>query len=333
MRYLITGGAGFIGSHFAEELLARDGEVTVLDNLSTGSLSNLDRVRDRIRFQQGSVLDPLLVDELVGQADVVLHLAAAVGVKLVVEEPLRSFLTNVRGTETVLEAAHRYGRKVLVTSTSEIYGKNNRVPFKEDDDRILGSLRVWRWGYSISKGVDELLAFAYHAQRGLPSVVVRLFNTTGHRQTGAYGMVLPRFVDQALRGEDLTVHGDGSQSRCFCHVADVVEAVLGLLDDPRAEGEVFNVGSTEEVSIRDLAERVIRISGSSSGIRYVPYEEAYADGFEDMRRRVPDISRIGSLTGWSPKRTLDEIIAEMVELGRAGDLAPQTPARFPLGDA
>jgi UDP-glucose 4-epimerase len=180
--------------------------------------------------------------------------------------------------------------------------------------------------------VDELLAFAYHVQRGLPSVVVRLFNTTGHRQTGAYGMVLPRFVDQALRGEDLTVHGDGSQSRCFCHVADVVEAVLGLLDDPRAEGEVFNVGSTEEVSIRDLAERVIRISGSSSGIRYVPYEEAYADGFEDMRRRVPDISRIGSLTGWSPKRTLDEIIAEMVELGRVGDLAPQTPARSPLGD-
>jgi UDP-glucose 4-epimerase len=312
-RYLVTGGAGFIGSHLTEELLARGSRATVLDNLSTGSLQNLDACIDDVRFVQGSVLDPLLVDELVSEVDVVVHLAAAVGVKLVMDHPLRSFLTNVRGTEVVLEAAHRYGKKILIASTSEIYGKSNDVPFTEDDDRILGSLRMWRWGYSISKAVDELLAHAYHRERGLPSIVVRLFNTTGPRQTGAYGMVLPRFVSQALAGEPLTVYGDGSQTRCFCHVNDVVEAVCLLLDEPRAEGEVFNVGSTEEVSIKELAERVIEIAGSYSEIRSVPFEEAFGDGFEEMVRRVPDTSRIRDVTGWTPTRNLTDIIGEMVD--------------------
>jgi UDP-glucose 4-epimerase len=313
MRYLVTGGAGFIGSHLTEELLSRGAAVSVLDNLSTGSLRNLDGVMDQIQFVQGSVLDPVVVDDLVSEADIVVHLAAAVGVRLVVEQPLRSFLTNVRGTEVVLEAAHRYRRKVLVASTSEIYGKNNSVPFKEDDDRILGSLRAWRWGYAISKSVDELLAHAYYRERDLESIIVRLFNTTGPRQSGAYGMVLPRLVSQALAGEPLTVYGDGSQTRCFCHVRDGVEAILLLLESPRAVGEVFNVGSMEEISIRDLAERVIEITGSSSEIRHVPFEEVFQQGFEDMTRRVPDITRIDETVGWAPRRRLVDIIRELAE--------------------
>jgi nucleoside-diphosphate-sugar epimerase len=326
MRYLVTGGAGFIGSHLTEELVSRGAEVTVLDNVSTGSVRNLDPVADRIELVQGSVLDPLLVDDLVARADVVVHLAAAVGVRLVVDQPLRSFLTNVRGTEVVLEAAHRYRRRILVASTSEIYGKNDKVPFKEDDDRILGSLRAWRWGYSISKSVDELLAYAYHRERGLESIVVRLFNTTGPRQTGAYGMVLPRFVGQALAGEPLTVYGDGTQTRCFCHVHDVVEALCGLLEEPRAVGEVFNVGSTEEVSIKELAERVLEKTGSPSEIRHVPYQEAFEEGFEDMTRRVPDISKIREAVGWTPGRRLDDIIQEMVAFVAAGGAASGTDA-------
>jgi nucleoside-diphosphate-sugar epimerase len=318
MRYLVTGGAGFIGSHLAEELLSRGADVTVLDNLSTGSLRNLDGVTDQIELVHGSVLDPLLVDDLVSRADVVVHLAAAVGVRLVVDQPLRSFLTNVRGTEVVLEAAHRYRKKILVASTSEIYGKNDSVPFGEDDDRILGSLRAWRWGYSISKSVDELLAYAYHRVRGLESIVVRLFNTTGPRQTGAYGMVLPRFVGQALAGESLTVYGDGTQTRCFCHVRDVVEAICKLLEESRAVGEVFNLGSTEEVGIKVLAERVIEISGSPSEIRHVSYEQAFEEGFEDMTRRVPDISKIHEAVGWSPSRRLDDIIREMIDSIKSG---------------
>jgi UDP-glucose 4-epimerase len=312
MRYLITGGAGFIGSHLAEALMDRGAEVTVLDNLSTGSRSNLAEIEDRIRFVHGSVLDGLVVDELVREAEAVVHLAAAVGVRLVLEHPLRSFVTNVKGSEIVLEAAHRYRRKVLIASTSEIYGKNNDAPFKEDDDRVLGSLSVWRWGYSISKAVDELLAQAYHAERGLPTIVARFFNTTGPRQTGAYGMVLPRFVSQAVAGEPLTVYGNGTQTRCFCHVLDVVEASCLLLTEPQAEGGVFNVGSTEEVTILDLAERVIRAAESPSEIRFVPYEDALPEGFEEMRRRVPDLSRIRASIGWSPRRSLDDIIREMV---------------------
>lgn len=318
MRYLITGGAGFVGSHLTEELLSRGDDVVILDNLSTGDPTNLAQVRDRVRLVQGSVLDPLLVDEHIESADVVVHLAAAVGVRLIVEKPLRSFITNIKGTENVLEAAHRYRRKVLITSTSEVYGKSLGDPFKEDDDRLIGSNKVSRWGYSTSKSVDEILAFAYCKERGLPTVIVRLFNTVGPRQTGAYGMVLPNFVQQAVAGESLTVYGDGHQTRCFCHVQDVVAALLGLLEEPAAEGDVFNVGSTEEVTILDLAQRVIDVAGSSSRIKTIPYDQAYEEGFEDMRRRVPDISKIGQTIGWSPKRDLDGIIKELVGDGTSG---------------
>lgn len=316
MRYLVTGGAGFIGSHLVEVLLERGHEVTILDNLSTGQSRNLAGVIDRVTMIQGSVLDPLLVDEAVSETDVVLHLAAAVGVRLIVERPLHSFLTNIKGAENILEAAHRYRRKVVLTSTSEVYGKRSDAPFREDDDRVLGSSKIPRWGYATSKSVDELLAFAYHRERGLPTLVVRLFNTVGPRQTGAYGMVLPRFIGQALRGEALTVYGDGRQSRCFCHVSDAVEALLGLLDEQRAEGDVFNIGSTEEISIVELANLVIEESGSSSAVELIPYAEAYEHGFEDMRRRVPDISKINSLTGWEPKRRLKSIVAELVAEAR-----------------
>lgn len=318
MRYLITGGAGFIGSHLVEALLALNHEVSVLDNLSTGDVSNLAEIKDRIHLKQGSVLDPLLVDEMTEACDVVIHLAAAVGVRLIVEKPLRSFITNIKGTENVLEAVHRYRRKVIIASTSEVYGKSMGDPFKEDDDRLLGSNDISRWGYSTSKSVDEVLAFAYHRERDLPVVIVRLFNTVGPRQTGVYGMVLPNFVRQALDGAALTVHGDGLQSRCFCHVDDVVEAVLGLLDHPSAEGDVFNIGSTEEISILDLAQKVIDAAGSSSTIQLMPYDKAFDEGFEDMRRRVPDISKIKNTIGWEPRRNLDHIIKELVDAGGSG---------------
>lgn len=311
--YLITGGAGFIGSHLAKALLARGDAVVALDNLSTGRLRNLDGLGGypKFRFVQASVLDELAVDEAVHEADVVVHLAAAVGVKLIVEHPLRSFTTNIRGSEIVLEAAHRYRRKVLIVSTSEIYGKA-QAPLTELTDRVIGPPSVARWAYSVAKSVDEILAFAYHKERGLPMVIVRLFNTVGPRQSPAYGMVVPRLVRQAITGEPLTVHGDGSQTRCFCHVDDVVRALVALLDDERAEGEVCNVGSTEETSILDLAHRIIARTGSSSDIRLVPYHEAYEAGFEDMRRRVPDISKLRLLVGWEPSFTLDEILDETI---------------------
>jgi UDP-glucose 4-epimerase len=317
VRYLITGGAGFIGSHLVQTLQAGGNEVRVLDNLSTGRAKNLNAVEDRVEIVHGSVMDSLLVDELVAEADVVVHLAAAVGVRLVVERPLRSFLTNIRGSEVVLEAAHRYRRKVLLASTSEVYGKGAKVPFREDDDVVLGSSAVSRWGYAVSKTVDEILAFAYHRERGLPVVIARLFNTVGPRQSGAYGMVLPRLVQQAIRNEPLTVFGDGQQSRCFCHVDDVVQALQLLLDSPGAEGEAFNVGSTEEITINDLADLVIDMTGSRSRPERIPYEEAYEKGFEDMRRRLPDISKIGTLTGWRPTRSLRDIVASVIEFEEA----------------
>jgi UDP-glucose 4-epimerase len=313
MRYLVTGGAGFIGSHLVETLLDDGHEVTVLDNFATGTPENLRPIRENVRLVHGSVLDALLVDELVEASDTVVHLAAAVGVRLIVERPLHSFLTNIRGSEIVLEAAHRYRSKVLVASTSEIYGKNNDAPFKEDHDRVLGAPQTARWSYSTSKAVDEVLAFAYNRERGLPTVVVRFFNTVGPRQTGAYGMVIPRLVEQALAGEPLTVYGNGQQSRCFCHVADVVQAVLAVLREPKAEGDVFNIGSSEEITIVDLAKRVIEATGSSSTIRMVPYDEAYKQqGFEDMRRRVPDTTKIKELVGWQPTRSLDQILADVI---------------------
>jgi UDP-glucose 4-epimerase len=315
MRYLVTGGAGFIGSHLAEALLARGEEVVALDDLSTGSTLNLQHLEGTpgFTFHRGTILDHGLVATLAARADVVVHLAAAVGVKLIVERPLDSLITNIRGTEVVLDAVARARCKVLVTSTSEIYGKNADGPLREDADRILGSPFKARWSYSTAKAVDEILAHAYGRDLGLSVVVVRLFNCVGPRQTGTYGMVVPRFVRQALRGEDLTVYGDGRQQRCFCHVTDSVGAVLALLDNPGADGEVFNVGSQEEVTIDELAAMVIDMTGSSSTIVHIPYDEAYERGFEDMPRRVPDISKVTRLTGWRPSRTLRQTLADVIE--------------------
>ncbi|MER6947341.1 GDP-mannose 4,6-dehydratase [Nonomuraea sp. NPDC000554] len=320
--YLITGGSGFVGSHLSDALLARGDSVVVLDNLSTGRLDNL-RPHPGLRFVQGSVLDELMVDELVHQCDVVVHLAAAVGVKLIVEQPLRCLTTNIRGSEIVIEAAHRYRKKILITSTSEIYGKNSSGPLREDADRILGSPSVVRWAYSTAKAVDEILANAYHRERGLPTIVVRLFNTVGPRQSPSYGMVIPRLVQQAVSGEPLTVFGDGTQTRCFAHVADVVDALLRLLDDEAAIGQTFNIGSADEVSILELAKLVVDHTGSTSGIDFVPYHEAYQRGFEDMTRRVPDTTKLRELTGWAPRHNLDEILTEVVRKVRE-DLAAST---------
>lgn len=322
LAYLVTGGSGFIGSHLVEALLARGDSVIVLDNLSTGRISNLNSVicHPRLRFVHGSILDELMVDELAHQCDVVIHLAGAVGVKLIVEHPLRSLTTNIRGSEIVIEAAHRYRRKVLLASTSEIYGKNSSGPLHEESERILGSPAVVRWAYSTAKAVDEILANAYHRERGLPTVVVRMFNTVGPRQSPAYGMVVPRLIRQALHGEPVTVFGNGKQTRCFAHVADVVTAILLLLDDDTVVGQTFNVGCSDEISILDLATLIISRCGSQSVIRLIPYDQAYDSGFEDMERRVPDTTKLRSRTGWSPHRGLDEILAEMIAEA-AGELA------------
>jgi UDP-glucose 4-epimerase len=318
-RYLITGGAGFIGSHLTEALLARGDHVVVLDNLATGRFANLDAVgaHPHFRFVQGSVLDELVVDEAVHECDAVVHLAAAVGVRLIVEQPLRSFTTNIRGSEVVLTAAHRYRRPVLVASSSEVYGKNNTGPLHETMDRVLGPTSVERWSYSTAKAVDEILAFLYHRERGLPAVVARFFNTVGPRQSPAYGMVIPRLVRQALAGEPLTVHGDGQQSRTFCHVSDTIAAILGVLGEPAAFGEPFNIGGDREITVLQLAELIRDRTGSSSPIDLIPYEEAYAKGFEDMRRRVPDTSKLHALTGWRAVRSLEEILDDVIAESRA----------------
>jgi UDP-glucose 4-epimerase len=320
---LVTGGAGFIGSHLVDALLARGDSVIALDDLSTGRLSNLDTAdaNPRFRFVHGSVLDELVVDELVHQADTVVHLAAAVGVKLVVDQPLRSLNTNIRGSQVVIEAANRHRRKILLASTSEIYGKNASGPLHETADRILGSPTVMRWAYSTAKVVDEILANAYHVETGLESIVVRLFNTVGPRQSPAYGMVIPRLVRQALAEEPLTVYGDGRQTRCFAHVADVVEALLALLDTDAAIGQTFNIGCPEEISILALARRVIEYTGSRSQVDLVSYEDAYGPGFEDMNRRVPDTSRIAAVTGWRPRRALDDALHDIIADARHERLA------------
>ena len=314
MRYLITGGAGFIGSHLADAMLGRGDSVTILDDLSTGRPENISHLLSdsRVIFRRGSILDQQVVRDEVERADVVVHLGAAVGVRLIMERTLESFVTNIRGTEIVLEECLRLGRTVLIASTSEVYGKNDQGPLSEDSDRVMGPTFKERWSYATSKAADETMAHLYWSKWRLPTITTRLFNCVGPRQTGAYGMVIPRLVRQALTGEDLTIYGDGEQRRCFCHVRDTVRGVLALLDEPRAVGSVFNVGSTEEVNINELAERVLAATGSSSRVVHVPYEAAFDPGFEDMRRRLPDITRIRELVGWEPSLSLDEILADVI---------------------
>ncbi len=315
MRVLVTGGAGFIASHLADHLLEGGHSVVALDDLSTGRRSNVAHLLDRADFELvlGSILDPDAVDDVVGRCDAVFHLAAAVGVDLIVNQPLQSLATNIRGSEIVFETANRYGTRVLVTSSSEIYGKNRSDQLHEDDDRILGSPLKSRWAYSEAKAIDEILAYTYWKEKGLPTVIVRLFNTVGPRQTGAYGMVIPRFVGQALRHEPITVYGDGRQTRCFCYVGDIVGALAALLAHPDAHGRVFNLGSDDEVSIRELAEIVRQETDSRSEIRYVAYQDAYEEGFEDMARRVPDTTRARELVGFRPTVGLRDIIRLVVE--------------------
>jgi UDP-glucose 4-epimerase len=315
MKALITGGAGFLGSHLAEALLARGDEVYVLDNLSTGSIENIEHLKTEKHFHYTieSITNEPVLAELVDRVDVVFHLAAAVGVRLIVESPVNTIETNVHGTEMVLKLANKKKKKVLMASTSEVYGKSSIVPFREDADLVLGPTSKGRWSYACSKAIDEFLALAYHKEKRLPVVIVRLFNTVGPRQTGRYGMVIPNFVKQALAGRPLTVFGDGTQSRCFTYVSDVVGQLLALADDPRAVGEVFNIGNDhEEVSMTDLARRVKARAGTKSEVVLVPYDQAYEEGFEDMQRRVPDLAKIRALTGYEPKVHLDEILDRVI---------------------
>jgi len=317
-RILITGGAGFIGSHLSEALLARGYHVTVIDDLSTGRFENIAPLTSHpsFRFAIDTITNRVVMDRLVSECDMIVHLAAAVGVMLIVERPVHTIQTNVMGTETVLETALRYRTKVLIASTSEVYGKGNAIPFREDDDVVLGATSRARWGYAASKMVDEFLGLAYFQEKGLPVVVFRLFNTVGPRQTGRYGMVIPRFVGQALAGQPLTVYGDGGQTRCFMHVDDAVRAILALADTPAAVGGVFNVGATEEISILELARKVIRVTTGTDDpdrhIRFIPYDQAYAEGFEDMRRRVPAIEKINQVTGWQPVHSLEKILEDVI---------------------
>ena len=310
MRYFITGGAGFIGSHLAERLLHRGDEVTLLDNLSTGSVENIRQIKrsPQLKYHLDSIENRQLLAELVDDADVVVHLAAAVGVKLIVESPVRTIETNVNGTQLILEAACKKRKLVVTASTSEVYGKNSQVPFREDADLVLGPTTKGRWSYAASKALDEFLALSYWKEKKLPVIVVRFFNTVGPRQTGRYGMVLPNFVKSALENRPIQVYGNGKQSRCFCDVQDTVEALLRLMGTAAAVGEVVNIGNTEEISIEDLAQRVKQRSGSSSRIEYVPYDQAYEPGFEDMMRRVPAVEKLEALTGFRPRTSLNEII-------------------------
>jgi UDP-glucose 4-epimerase len=318
MRWLITGGAGFIGSHFAEFLVRKGDEVFVLDDLSTGSARNVAAIRnhERFHFVIDSVANASILAELVDLADQVVHLAAAVGVRLIVESPVRTIELNVHGTEVVLQAAAKKGKRVLVASTSEVYGKSQQVPFREEQDLVLGPSTKGRWSYAASKLIDEFLALAYWKEKKLPTTVVRLFNTVGPRQTGRYGMVIPTFVRQALAGQPLSVFGTGEQSRCFCHVSDAVRALHDLCLRDEAVGEVFNVGGEQEITIRDLATRVRELVGSSSDIRTVSYDDAYEQGFEDMLRRVPDVSKVRRIIGWQATHSLDDILRDVIAFER-----------------
>jgi UDP-glucose 4-epimerase len=314
-RFLVTGGAGFIGSHLAELLLHQGNSVTILDDLSTGRMENLAAIQNRpdVQIIRDSVENDRIVNMAVAACDGVYHLAAAVGVQLIVDQPVRTIRSIIHGTEVVLEAAQRFGRPVLITSSSEVYGKGAKVPFSEDDDVVVGPTRASRWCYAYSKGIDEFLGLAYHRQDGLPVVIVRLFNTVGPRQVGMYGMVLPRFVSAALKNDPIQVYGDGRQTRCFCHVSDVVDACVRLMDRPQAIGQVFNLGSDEEVSIGDLAKRVAAICGSSSRIEHIGYEQVYGQGVEDLPRRVPKLDKIRSVINFQPRFSLDEVIRSVKE--------------------
>ena len=323
MRALVTGGAGFIGSHLTEALLHAGHGVTIIDDLSTGRLVNLAAVKDHSRLEviEGSVTDEPLVRKLMAGIDVVYHLAAAVGVRLILDRPVGTIETNILGTEAILRVAREERPRVVLASTSEVYGKNDRVPLSEDDDRVLGPTTKSRWSYACSKAIDEFLGLAYHHEYGVPVTIVRFFNTIGPRQTGRYGMVVPRFVRQALDGDPITVYGDGRQSRCFTDVEDAVRATLALSQVPNAVGDVFNVGTTHELTIQELAERVRALAGSAAPIRFVPYEEAYQPGFEDLRRRVPDIRKAERVAGYQPRVPLDEtlhrVIAHLRDTGRS----------------
>jgi UDP-glucose 4-epimerase len=329
MRYLITGGAGFIGSHLADELIERGHRVTIIDDLSTGSIRNIAHLRkyDRFEYVIGTMLNAPVLAELVDDADAVFHLAAAVGVKLIVESPVHTLETNVRCTELLLSIAGKKKRKVLVASTSEVYGKSTAIPFREDGDLVMGPTTRGRWSYACSKAIDEFLAIAHWREKGLPSVVARLFNTVGPRQTGQYGMVIPRFVSQALAGDPITVYGDGSQSRCFTHVFDSVRALIDLMDSDRTVGGVFNIGSSDELTMLELAQRVNRLTGSLSEIVFVPFSEAYGENFEDMRRRVPCTHKIASTIGWWPEYDLDDVLRDVIEFQRtrAAEVETATP--------
>ena len=315
MHYLITGGAGFIGCHLAERLLSAGHSVTVIDDLCTGSIQNIERLKVRrgFRYIVESIFNRHLLAELIDDADAVFHLAASVGVRLIVESPVRTIENNVRGTEAVLEFAGKKKKKVLITSTSEVYGKSTKIPFCEDDDLVMGGTQKGRWSYACSKAIDEFLALAYWKERGLPVVIVRLFNTVGPRQTGRYGMVLPSFVRAALAGEPLTVFGDGKQSRCFCHVNDTVGALAKLIEHPQAVGEIFNVGSEEEISIGKLARLVKLMTHSASPIQYIPYDQAYEAGFEDMQRRVPDTSKVRNLVGFRTTHDTRQVVQSVID--------------------
>jgi UDP-glucose 4-epimerase len=318
VRAFITGGAGFIGSHLSDALLDAGHEVLILDNLSTGSIENIAHLKGRRGFEYfiDSVTNEPLLAELIDRSDVVFHFAAAVGVKLIVEQPVHTIENNVHGTEVVLKHANKKKKLVVVASTSEVYGKSNDVPFREDSDLVLGPTPKHRWAYACSKAIDEFLALAYWKERKLPVIIVRFFNTVGPRQTGQYGMVIPNLVRQSLAGEPITVFGDGTQRRSFTHVADVVGALLKLVREPRAVGQVINIGNTEEVSILQLAERIRQLSGSDSSIKLIPYDEAYESGFEDMPRRVPSLERVQGLIGYTPKNTLDDILTQVIDYFR-----------------
>jgi UDP-glucose 4-epimerase len=318
MKVLITGGAGFIGSHLAERLLERGDEVCIIDDLSTGAIENITAIKNhpKLTYHIDTIRNYRLTAELVDMCDIVYHLAAAVGVRLIVESPVNTIETNIRGTDIILSLAAKKRKRVVITSTSEVYGKRNRVPFSEDDDLVMGATSKGRWSYACSKAIDEFLAIAYWKEKRVPTVIVRLFNTVGPRQTGRYGMVIPNFVQQALTGQDITVYGDGSQTRCFTHVDDVVGALVRVAEHPLAVGEVYNIGSDHEVTMLELARRIKAMTGSESRIVFKAYDEAYEEGFEDMMRRVPDISKIRALIGYEPRTGLEGILESVIDYHR-----------------